>query len=143
MPRSVARPSPYADRVDATGYRRRVAAVLLAEALLAFGVVVWQVGGAALGSASAPLVAWGSAAYFLVLATVIVALAVLALRGVRWVFGPTVFLQILAVPMAVMMAGEGFWAGTVVLGGLAATGLVLLLSEQGREVFGRDSLGQG
>lgn len=121
---------------------RRVAAVLAAEALLALGVTGWQLSGLSRGDAAQPEVAWGSSSYFLLLAALVSALAFATARGARWAYGPAVFLQVLALPLAVTMAVEGLWLGTVLLGGTAVLGAVLLLSESGREAFGRSELGR-
>lgn len=118
--------------------RRRVAAVLAAEAVLTAGVAVWQLVGLSRGEAARPEVAWGSSSYFLLLAAVVAVLAVVAVRGARWVYGPAVFLQVLALPLAATMATEGLWWGAALLGGLAVAGLVLLLGEHGRQAFGRE-----
>jgi hypothetical protein len=116
----------------------QVAALALAlEALAMLGVAAWQESGALRGGADNPQVAQGSAAYFLVFGLVVAAFAVAAWRGARWVFGPAVFLQVLALPMAVSMASEGFWLGAVLLGGLAVLALVALLAPSGRAAFGR------
>jgi hypothetical protein len=128
--------------VDVVGRQRRVAAVLGAEALLTLGVAAWQLLGLSLGDAERPEVAWGSSTYFLLVAAVVCALAVFAWRGAQWVYGPTVFLQVLALPLAASMATEGLWLGAVLLGATAIAGLVLLISEQGREAYGRNTLGQ-
>jgi hypothetical protein len=115
--------------------------VVAAEAVLALGVAVWQVIGVAQGGAARPEVAWGSSAYFLLLAVIIGALAFAAGRGMRWVYGPVVFLQVLALPMAAMMATAGLWVGAVLLGATACAGLVLLLGEDGRTEYGRSGTG--
>lgn len=115
--------------------------VLAAEGLLTLGVAAWQLLGLSQGAAERPEVAWGSSTYFLLVAAVVAALAVFAWRGARWVYGPTVFLQVLALPLAATMAFEGLWVGAALLGVAAAAGLVLLVSEQGREAYGRDTLG--
>jgi len=122
--------------------QQRVAAVLAAEALLTLGVAGWQLLGLSRGGAARPEVAWGSSTYFLLVAAVVAVLAVFAWRGARWVYGPAVFLQVLALPLAATMAAEGLWLGTVLLGGVATFGLVLLVSEPGREAYGRNDLGR-
>ncbi len=116
--------------------------MLAAESLLTLGVAGWQLLGLSQGDAGRPEVAVGSSTYFLLVAVVVAALAVFAWRGARWVYGPAVFLQVLALPMAATMAVEGLWLGTVLLGGVAVLGLVLLVSEQGREAYGRNELGR-
>lgn len=126
---------------EAVQRQRRVAMVLAAEALLTLGVAAWQLLGLSQGAAERPEVAWGSSTYFLLVAGVVATLAVFAWRGARWVYGPTVFLQVLALPLAVTMAVEGLWLGSVLLGATAVAGLVLLVSESGREAYGRNSLG--
>jgi hypothetical protein len=49
-----------------------------------------------------------------------------------------VFVQVLALPLALTMAAERFWVGAVVLGTLAVVGLATLLSPSGRVAFGRE-----
>lgn len=117
--------------------RRRVAAVLAAEAALTLGVALWQQSGLLRGDAARPEVAWGSSAYFLLVAVMLSGLAVAAWRGGRWCYGPAVFVQLIGLPLAATMAAEGLWLGTVVLGGLAGVGLWLLLPAGGRAAFGR------
>lgn len=119
-----------------------MALVLGTEALLTAGVAAWQLLGLSGGGVARPEVAWGSSTYFLLLAAIVGAIAALAWRGTGWVYGPSVFLQVLALPLAATMAAEGLWIGTVILGGLAVVGLMLLLPESGREAFGRGELGQ-
>jgi len=111
--------------------------VLGAEALLSAGVAVWQLFGLSLGGAARPEVAWGSSTYFLLLAAIVGAIAAFAWRGAGWAYGPSVFLQVLALPLAATMAAEGLWLGTALLGGLAVLGLALLLPGLGRAAFGR------
>lgn len=113
--------------------------MLLAEMTITLGVAVWQLAGLSVGGAARPEVAVGSSAYFFSLAATVGALAVFAWRGARWVYGPAVFLQVLALPVAASMSVEGFWLGTVLLGGLAILGLVLLLPDAGRAAFGRQT----
>jgi hypothetical protein len=115
--------------------------VLGAEAVLTLGVAGWQLAGLSRGAAERPEVAWGSSTYFLLVAAVVATLAVFAWRGARWIYGPTVFLQVLALPLAATMAVEGLWLGAALLGATAVAGLVLLLGEQGRHAYGRDTLG--
>jgi peptidoglycan/LPS O-acetylase OafA/YrhL len=115
----------------------QVAALVLGlEAVAMLGVAAWQEGGA-LRTGADNQIAQGSAAYFLVFGLAVAAFAVAAWRGARWVFGPAVFLQVLALPMAVSMASEGFWVGAGLLGGLAVLALVALLAPSGRAAFGR------
>jgi hypothetical protein len=117
----------------------RVAAVVLGvEALLMLGVAVWQETGALTDQAQVPAVATGTAAYFLVFGLLVAGLAVLVSRGVRATFGAAVFVQVLALPLALTMAAERFWVGAVVLGTLAVVGLAALLSPSGRVAFGRE-----
>lgn len=110
--------------------------MLAAEGLITFGVAVWQAVGLA-GGADRPEVALGSATYFLLVAVILAGMAVLTWRGSRWVYGPTVFVQVLALPVAGSMLVEGFWLGAAILGGLAVGGLLLLIPESGRAAFGR------
>lgn len=128
--------------VDVEQRHRRVAGVLAAEALLTLGVAGWQLLGLSQGAAERPEVAWGSSTYFLLVAAVVATLAYFAWRGAHWVYGPTVFLQVLALPLAATMAVEGLWLGAALLGATAVVGLVLLVSEDGREAYGRHTLGQ-
>jgi hypothetical protein len=107
------------------------------EAFLTLGVAIWQQSGLLSGDAARPEVALGSSAYFLLVAAMLVGVATGAWRGGRWAYGPAVFVQVLAVPLAASMASEGLWLGTVVLGGLALAGLWLLLRDGGRVAFGR------
>lgn len=125
-----------------TVQHRRVAAVLAVEAALAVGVGVWQLIGVSLGDAESPEVAWGSLTWFVLVGAVLVGLAWACTRGAVWVYGPAVFVQGLSVPLAVTMAVEGLWVGAVLLGGLAGTGLWLLVSPAGREAFERARLGE-
>lgn len=115
--------------------------VLAGEGLLALGVAGWQLLGLSQGQAGRPEVAWGSSTYFLLLAAIVAGFAFASARGARWVYGPAVFLQVLGLPLAVTMAVEGLWVGAAVLGGLSATGVALLISERGRQAYGRDTLG--
>jgi hypothetical protein len=55
-----------------------------------------------------------------------------------WAFGAALFLQVLALPLAWTMAGEGFWAGAVPLGVVALVAAGALLSAPGRAAFERD-----
>lgn len=119
---------------------RRVAAVLGGQAVLATGVGVWQLVGVSSGDAASPEVAWGSSTYFVLVGVALVGLAWACARGSRWVYGPAVFVQVLSLPLAVSMATEGLWVGALLLGGLAATGLWLLISPAGREAFERARL---
>jgi uncharacterized membrane protein len=116
---------------------RVAGAVLAAEALLMLGVAAWQEAGALTSQAQVTAVAQGTAAYFLVFGVLVAGLAVAVWLGVRAAFGAAVFLQVLALPLAVTMASERFWVGALVLGTLALVGLVTLLSPSGREAFGR------
>lgn len=111
--------------------------MLAGEAVLTLGVAVWQLLGLSSGDVDRPEVAAGSSTWFVLVAVVVAAFAVFAWRGARWVYGPAVFLQVLALPMAASMAVEGLWLGTVVLGGMALAGLLLLVPEPGRQAFGR------
>ncbi len=122
---------------------RQVAAVLAAQTVLTLGVAVWQLVGLSSGGAARPEVAWGSSTYFLLVAVMVGALAFFAWRGARWVYGPAVFLQVLCLPLAASMGSEGLWIGAAGLGGLAVIGLVLLVSEAGRDAYGRTGLGGG
>ncbi|MGA7689592.1 MAG: hypothetical protein WCA29_10235 [Jiangellales bacterium] len=122
---------------------RQVAAVLGAQTALTLGVAIWQLVGLSRGDAARPEVAWGSSTYFLLVAVVVGALAYFAWRGARWIYGPAVFLQVLCLPLAASMGTEGFWVGAVALGALAVAGLVLLVSEAGRDAYGRTGLGGG
>ena len=119
---------------------RRVAVVLGVQAVLAVGVGVWQLIGLSGGSAERPEVAWGSSSYFVLVGLVVAAFAWASWTGARWVYGPAVFVQVLALPLAITMASEGLWVGAVLLGGLAVGGLVLLVSPAGREAFDRARL---
>ena len=119
---------------------RRVAAVLAVEAGLATGVGVWQLVGVSVGGAESPEVAWGSSIYFVLVGVGLAGLAWACARGSQWVYGPAVFVQGLSVPLAVSMALEGLWVGAVLLGGLAGTGLWLLVGPAGREAFERSRL---
>ncbi len=101
------------------------------------GVAAWQEAGALTSQAQVTAVAQGTAAYFLVFGVLVAGLAVAVWLGVRAAFGAAVFLQVLALPLAVTMASERFWVGALVLGTLALVGLVTLLSPSGREAFGR------
>ena len=121
---------------------RRVATVLGVEAALAIGVGVWQLIGVSVGGAESPEVAWGSLTWFVLVGAAMIGLAWACARGSQWVYGPAVFVQVLSVPLAVSMATEGLWVGAVLLGGLAGTGLWLLVSPVGREAFERSRLGQ-
>ncbi len=133
------RDEPGEAQAGAAARPRRVAAVALGlEALAMLAVAVWQEGGVLRGDAVTPQVAQGSAAYFLVFGLVVAGFAVAAWRGARWVFGPAVFLQVLALPIAVSMATEGLWWGAALLGGLAAASVVVLLAPSGRAAFGRE-----
>lgn len=127
---------------DVSRYHQ-VAAVLAAQTVLTLGVAVWQLVGLSTGDAARPEVAWGSSTYFLLVAAVVGVLAVFAWRGAHWIYGPAVFLQVLCLPLAASMGTEGFWVGAVALGGLAVTGLVLLVSPAGRDAYGRTGLGGG
>ncbi len=126
-----------------TTQHRRVSMVLAAETTLAIGVGVWQLLGLSSGSASRPEVALGSSTYFVLVGLVLAALAVAAWRGARWVYGPAVFVQVIALPLAATMATEGLWIGTVLLGGAAGLGLWLLVGPDGRSAFDRSRLDQG
>jgi hypothetical protein len=117
--------------------------VLLVETAAAVGVGVWQLAGVSSGAAARPEVAWGSSAYFVLVGAALAALSWATWRGSRWVYGPAAFVQVIALPLAATMAAEGLWVGTVLLGGTAATGLWLLLGEQGRAAFDRSRLDQG
>jgi hypothetical protein len=116
--------------------------VLAAQAALSVGVAVWQLLGLSRGDAVRPEVAWGSSTYFLLVAVMVGALAYFAWRGARWIYGPAVFLQVLCLPLAASMAIEGFWLGAGALGALSVGGLVLLVSEAGRDAYGRTGLGE-
>jgi hypothetical protein len=116
--------------------------VLGVEAALAVGVGVWQLIGVSLGDAESPEVAWGSLTWFVLVGAAVIGLAWACNRGSVWVYGPAVFVQGLSLPLAVSMAVEGLWVGAVLLGGLAGTGLWLLVSPAGREAFERARLGE-
>lgn len=117
--------------------RRVAAAALGVQALAMLAVAAWQEGGVLAGEASSPQVATGSAAYFAVFGVVVAVFAGLALKGTGWVYGPTVFLQVLALPLAATMAAERLWWGALLLGGVAVGALVVLLAPTGRAAFGR------
>jgi hypothetical protein len=123
-----------------TVQHRRVAAVLGVEAALAVGVGVWQLIGVSAGGAESPEVAWGSLAWFVLVGAALLGLAWACSRGSVWVYGPAVFVQVLSLPLAVSMAVAGLWVGAVLLGGIAGTGLWLLVSPAGREAFERARL---
>ena len=116
--------------------------MLLVETALAVGVGAWQLVGLSSGSADRPEVALGSSTYFVLVGAVLGALAVAAWRGARWVYGPAVFVQVIALPLAATMATEGLWIGTILLGGTAVLGLWLLVGADGRVAFDRSRLDQ-
>lgn len=116
--------------------------MLLVETALAIGVGVWQLAGLSSGSAERPEVALGSSTYFVLVGLVLAGLAFAAWRGARWVYGPAVFVQVIALPLAVTMATEGLWIGTLLLGGIAGFGLWLLVGADGRAAFDRSRLDQ-
>lgn len=108
-----------------------------AEALALLGFGLWLAYEMIVETPSNRSVATGSMVYFLVLGLGIAAIAIFAWRGRRWVYGPTVFLQLLALPIAYYMLVGGFVFGAVLVAGVAVTGLVALLSPEGRSAFGR------
>ena len=116
--------------------------MLLVETALAVGVGAWQLVGLSSGLAARPEVALGSSTYFVLVGVVLAGLAVAAWRGARWVYGPAVFVQVIALPLAATMATQGLWIGTVLLGGTAAMGLWLLVGSGGRVAFDRSRLDQ-
>jgi hypothetical protein len=123
-------------RAQARAHRVVVAAVLL-EGLALLGVGAWQVAGIVSEGFDDDGVALGSSVYFLLVGGLVLGLLVPVVRRRSWAYGAALFLQVLGLPLAATMAGEGFWVGAVPLGLVALAAAWALVSAPGRAAFGR------
>lgn len=115
----------------------RIAATVVTLQALTLLVLTAELGVTAVQGRGNTDVATGSALYFLVLGAMLVVVAVAVWRRRSWAYGPTVFIQLLALPMTFYMLQADFWIGAVLVGGSAMLCLGSLLSRPGREAFGR------
>jgi hypothetical protein len=111
------------------------AVALEGGALLGFGV--WLLIETQIADASNEDVAAGSTAYFIMLGLLALFVAWTLWRQRSWAFGASLFLQILALPIAFSMVSAGFWPGGVALLAVAAVGFAGLFSQPTRSAFGR------
>lgn len=79
----------------------------------------------------------GSVVYLVVFGVLIAIVAGSLWRRRGWSYGAAVFLQVLTLPIAAMMAGEGLWAGAVPLAAAAVVAVAGLMTAPAREALGR------
>ena len=112
--------------------------VLALEALALVGFAAWMIVRHGSDVPSNEQVYSGSVVYLVVFGAMIaiVAASLWRLRG--WAYGAAVFFQILALPIAWMMAGEQFWVGAVPLATAAIVAVGGLMTAPSRQVLGRN-----
>ncbi len=114
------------------------AAVTGAEGVALTGFGAWLAYETVVAKASNERVATGSAVYFLVLGPLVLLVAAALWRRRGWASGAALFVQLLAVPVAVSMWQEGFVAGAVPLLAAAAAAAFGLLQPTTRHALGRE-----
>lgn len=112
--------------------------VLALQALALGGFAAWMIVRHGSDVPSNEQVYSGSVVYLVVFGAMIAIVAVSLWRLRGWAYGAAVFFQILALPIAWMMAGEQLWVGAVPLAAAAIVAVGGLMTESSRQILGRN-----